>query len=124
MNIWAIRNYTDQEKLDLLNWYIDFMRTWEDHQGNYDLYCSLENNKRLKAKFLRFTVPYVYDHLDYCRILKRCLVSIQENCEKIAYEYPSFYMMSALVGALHCYGEFLSPKKIISRWSQILLNIY
>ena len=124
MNIREIKTYTDYEKLDLVNDYIDFMSHWHSSLWNYELFRSLDLNKRLKAKFLRFTVPYCFENLNYQHILRNCLVPIQELSEKVWCEYPRFYILSALVGALHCYWEVLTPKKILSRWSQILLNIY
>lgn len=124
MNIIAIQNYSDDEKLDLVNDWIDFKLKGESKLWNYDFYRDLELNKRQLWRFLKYTVPSCYECLNYELILNGCLSQIQDNVEKIAYDYPSFYMMSAIVWALHCFEESLSVKKIVSRWSQILLNIY
>lgn len=124
MLLYEIKNYLDQEKLDLVNDYIDFKNLWECRVASYDFFLELEKNKRQLWRFLKFTVPACFDNLDYEVILWPVLKEIQDKIEKIAYEFPSFYMQSALVGALHCYWEHLSVKKIISRWSQILLGIF
>lgn len=124
MNLREIRNYSESEKLDLINDFIDFQDTWESRTWNYDLFRMLLMNKRLKARFLCYTLPFCFESLDYSLLLKNCEYQIQENSEKIAFEYPRFYVMSALCGAIHCYWEHLSVKKIVSRWSQILLGIY
>ena len=124
MLVYEIRNYSDQEKLDLVNDYIDFCNTWNCRVGDYDFFRELQKNKRQLGRFLKFTVPACFDNLDYEVILGPVLKTIQDNVEKIAYDYPSFYIQSAIVGALHCYWENLWVKKIISRWSQILLGIF
>lgn len=124
MLVYEIKNYSEQEKLDLVNDYIDFCNTWNCRVGDYDFFRELLKNKRQLWRFLKFTVPACFDNLDYEVILGPLLKTVQDNVEKIAYDYPSFYIQSALVGALHCYGENLWVKKIISRGSQILLGIF
>ncbi len=124
MNIHLIKNLSDSEKFDLVNDYLDFLEYWESRLWNYDLYREFDLNSRQKARFLRFCVPCCFESLNYNKLLKDVLEEIQYKIEIVAFEYPSFYMMSAIVGAIHCYWESLSVKKIISRWSQILLGIY
>lgn len=124
MNLHLIKNLSDSEKFDLVNDYLDFLEYWESRLWNYDLYREFDLNSRQKARFLRFCVPCCFESLNYNKLLKDVLEEIQYKIEIVAFEYPSFYMMSAIVGAIHCYWESLSVKKIISRWSQILLGIY
>lgn len=124
MLIYKLKNLSDSERLDLVNDYLDFLEFWESKLGNYDLYREFDINSRQKARFLRLCVPCCFESLNYEKLLKNVLEEIQYKIEIVAFEYPSFYMMSAIVGAIHCYWESLSVKKIISRWSQILLGIY
>lgn len=124
MLIYKLKNLSDKEKLDCVNDYLDFLQFWESKLWFYDLYREFEFNSRQKARFLRICVPCCFELLNHELILKNIQEEIQYKVECVAFEYPSFYVMSAIVGAIHCFWESLSVKKVISRWSQILLGIY
>lgn len=117
-------NYSDQEKIDLLKDYIDYLNTWEC--VNYDLFCKIENNNKLKKTFLREVVPLGFDELDINNIFSKdwSIYEIcQQNLHNLAFEYPRFYYMIVIAWLLYCYNEkSLSIKKLLSRWSKIMLN--
>lgn len=124
MCINPFENYSDVEKTELLQDYIDLLTTW--YCVNYDMFLKLNSNNILKRKFLKVCVPIWYDWLDLLKVFNgdsNLLNIIQDNMEKVAFDYPLFYLQCAVCGALDCYGEVLSVKKIVSRWSQILLNL-
>lgn len=116
--------YSEEEKITLLKDYIDMLLYGECY--NYDLYYKLQNDNKLKRAFFREVVPLAFDEIDLEKLFidnLSTLEIIKQNLKNIAFEYPRFYLMCAVCGALDCFGETLSPKKILSRWSQIMLNI-
>lgn len=124
LSAYSVKSYTEEQKLKILMDFLVFLQTWEC-DWDYDFFRSLCLQKKQLAMFLKNTVPFVYDNLDYKYILWDLLELVQNDCEKTAYEYPTYYMMCVLTGAiyLHARQENLSLKKMLARWSQILLNI-
>ena len=123
MNSHLISSYSDQEKLDIMNQYLDFLlRDDCDDPDLYDYFRSLVLNKRLKYWFIKATVPACYDSLNYDLLFWWLKHEVQDQCEKIWFDFPTFFMMSCVAGAIACFEEHLSVKKILSRWSWILLN--
>lgn len=118
------KNYSEQEKIDMLKDYIDMLLYGECY--NYDLYYKLQNNNKLKRQFFLACVPCAFDEIDLEKLFmdnSTTLEIIRQNLKNLAYEYPRFYLMCAVCGCLDCFWETLTPKKILSRWSQIMLNI-
>lgn len=117
-------NYSEDEKIDLLKDYMDMLLYGEC--VNYDLYYKLQNNNKLKRAFFREVIPLAFDEIDLEKLFMDNLSTleiIKQNLKNFAFDYPRFYLMCAVCGAFDCFGENLSPKKILSRWSQIMLNI-
>lgn len=117
-------NYTEEEKINLLKDYIDMLLYWECY--DYDLYYKIQNDNKLKRAFFREVVPFAFDEIDLEKLFVDNLPTleiIRQNLKNLAFEYPRFYLMCAVCGCLDCFWENLSPKKILSRWSQIMLNI-
>lgn len=117
-------NYSEDEKINLLKDYIDMLLYWECY--NYDLYYKIQNDNKLKRAFFREVVPLAFDEIDLDKLFVDNLPTleiIRQNLKNFAFEYPRFYLMCAVCGCLDCFWENLSPKKILSRWSQIMLNI-
>jgi len=122
MCINEFEKYSVDEKVSLLQDYVDYLTIWDCQ--NYDLFCDLDNNHVLKRKFLRACVPYGYDQIDLKKVFKS-----NNNLKKVQkralYQYrfmPLFYIMCSVCGALDCYNENLSLKKILWRGSKILLS--
>lgn len=117
-------NYSEDEKIGLLKDYVDMLLYWECY--NYDMYYKLQNDNKLKRAFFREVVPLGFDEIDLDKLFVDNLSTleiIRQNLKNLAFEYPRFYLMCAVCGCLDCFWENLSPKKILSRWSQIMLNI-
>ena len=124
MCVLQFSNYSEKEKVNLLKDYIDMLLYWEC--CNYELFYKIQSNNKLKKSFLREVVPLAFDEIDleklFCDNLPT-LEIIRQNMRNLAFEYPRFYLMCAVCGALDCFWENLTPKKILSRWSSIMLNI-
>ena len=124
MCINTYENLSDQEKIDLLKDYVDYK--YSNVCYNYDEIRKIENNNVLKRKFLKACVPVWYDQLTYYKVFQDNLALIDvitDNMEKLAFEYPTFYLMACICGALDCYWESLSLKKVLWRGSTILLRL-
>lgn len=122
MCINEFEKYTDIEKIDLLKDYVDYLTIWDCQ--NYDLFVDLDNNNIRKRKFLKAVVPYAFDSLDYVKVFKskNKLKKIQKMADIYGCDFPLFYMAVCVCGALDCYNENLSLKKILWRGSKILLS--
>lgn len=118
-------NYSEEEKIDLLKQYVDHVVN-SDETANYDLFRDIDNNNTLKRKFLRAVVPCAFDCLDYSKLVKNdnnILHWLQKYVNNVWYEFPTYVMMSFVCGAIYCYNDdFISLKKLLWRWSKILLN--
>lgn len=117
-------NYSDQEKIDMLKDYIDMLLYGEC--CNYELFYKLQNDNKLKKRFFLACVPVAFDEIDLEKLFidnSSTLEILKQNLKNFAFEYPRFYLMCAVAGALDCFWENLSVKKILSRWSSIMLNI-
>lgn len=117
-------SYSEEEKIDMVKDYMDMLLYGEC--CNYDLFYRLQNNNKLKKQFFLACLPVAFDELDMDKLFMNNLSTweiIQQNLKNFAFDYWRFYLMCAVAGALDCFGENLSPKKILSRWSQIMLNI-
>lgn len=124
MCVFYFNQYSEDEKIGLLKDYIDMLLYGEC--CNYDLFYKIQNNNKLKRSFFREVVPLAFDEIDLDKLFmdnSSTLEIIRQNLKTFAFEYPRFYLMCAVCGCLDCFGENLSPKKILSRWSQIMLNI-
>ena len=124
MCVFYFNQYSEDEKIGLLKDYIDMLLYSEC--CNYDLFYKIQNNNKLKRSFFREVVPLAFDEIDLDKLFvdsPSTLEIIRQNLKTFAFEYPRFYLMCAVCGCLDCFGENLSPKKILSRWSQIMLNI-
>ena len=109
-------NYSEEEKIDLLKDYMDMLLYGEC--VNYDLYYKLQNNNKLKRAFFREVIPLAFDEIDLEKLFidnLSTLEIIKQNLKNFAFDYPRFYLMCAVCGAFDCFGENLSPKKILSR---------
>lgn len=116
--------YTDEEKIDLLKDYLDMLLYWEC--SNYELYYKIQSNNKLKKRFFLACVPVAFDEIDLEKLFMDNLSTLEiiyQNLKNFSFEYPRFYLMCAVAGALDCFWENLSPKKVLSRWSQIMLNL-
>lgn len=122
MCINEFENYTETEKIDLLKDYVDYLTLWDCQ--NYDLFRDLENNHIRKRKFLKAVVPYAFDSIDYVKVFKskNKLKKFQKMAETSWSSFPIFYMSCCVCGALDCFNENLSLKKILWRGSKILLS--
>lgn len=122
--LYDFKSFSDQEKIDMIKDYVDMLLYWEC--CNYDLYYKLQCNNKLKRAFFLACVPVAFDEIDLEKLFVDNLSTleiIRSNLKTYAYEYPRFYLMCAVCGALDCFWEFFTPKKILCRWSQIMLNI-
>ena len=118
------KNFTDEEKIDMLKDYIDMLLYWECQ--NYELFYKIQNNNKLKRAFFLACVPVAFDEIDLDKLFMDNLSTleiIRQNLKNFAFEYPRFYLMCAVCGCLDCFWENLSVKKVLWRWGQIMLNI-
>lgn len=118
------KNYSDEEKVEMLKDYIDMLLYWEC--CNYELFYKIQNNNKLKRAFFLACVPVAFDEIDLDKLFvdnSSTLEILRQNLKNFAFEYPRFYLMCAVCGALDCFWESLSVKKILWRWSSIMLNI-
>ena len=109
-------NYSENEKINLLKYYIDMLLYWECY--DYDLYYKIQNDNKLKRAFFREVVPLAFDEIDLDKLFVDNLPTleiIRQNLKNFAFEYPRFYLMCAVCGCLDCFWENLSPKKILSK---------
>ena len=122
MCINEFESYTEEEKIDLLKDYVDFLYTWD--AINYDLFVDLQNNNIRRRKFLKAVVPVWFDEIDYKKVFKSSNRhrKFVKNLKNYATDFPTFYTMAMITGLLECYHENLTFKKLLWRWSKILLN--
>lgn len=122
MCINEFEKYSDQEKIDLLKDYVDFLYTGDCQ--NYDLFCDLQNNNIRKRKFLKSVVPVWFDCVEYKKVFKSANrhKKFVKLLNDYAFDFPTFYTMAMITGCLDCYYENLSFKKLLWRGSKILLN--
>lgn len=118
-------NYSEDEKIVLLQKYIDHLVN-KDETDEYNLFCDIDNNNILKRKFLKAVVPIWFDAVSYDKLLKYdndLLTELYKFINNVWYEYPIFVCMCFVCGAIYCYNDdFISLKKLLWRWSKILLN--
>lgn len=117
-------NWSDVDKINLMKDYIDMLLYGECY--NYDMFYKIQSNNKLKKSFLREVVPLAFDEIDLDKLFVDNLSTleiIRQNLKNFAFEYPRFYLMCAVCGALDCFWESFTPKKILSRWVSIMLNI-
>lgn len=117
-------SYSDEDKIMMLKDYIDMLLYWECY--DYELCYKINSDNKLKRSFFREVVPLAFDEIDLEKLFidnSSTLEIIRQNLKNLAFEYPRFYLMCAVCGALDCFWENFTPKKILSRWSSIMLNI-
>lgn len=117
-------NLSDIEKTELLKDYVDYLYIWESKHD--ELFQKFDSNNILKRKFLKVVVPIWFDSINLDKLFYdnlSLLNLVYDNMQKVAFDFPLFYLQCAVTGAIDCYWESLNLKKIISRWSQILLSI-
>ena len=123
MAVNEFEKFRDSEKEDLLQDYVDYLTKWECQ--NYDLFIDLELNKSRRHKFLKAIVPVAFDCIDFRKVFKssELLKEFHKSIKNYAYDFPVFYTMACITGALDCFNDdSLSIKKILWRGSKILLN--
>lgn len=117
-------NYSEHEKIDLLKDYVDYLYNWDC--VNYDMFRNLDLNNIKKRKFLKAIVPTWFIDIDYKKLLKNdnnILWQLEKYVNNVWFEFPTFVYMCFVCGAIYCYNdEFISLKKLLWRWSKILLN--
>lgn len=116
-------NYTEREKVCLLQDYIDYLTFW--NCVNYDLICDIELNNVKKRKFLKAVVPYWFDCISFPKIFKtdELYDEFKNKIETSYKDIPMFFAMACVCWALDCFNDTtLTLKKILWRWSKILLN--
>jgi len=123
MCINEFEKYNDYEKEDLLKDYVDYLTKWECQ--HYDLFVTFDLNKHKKRKFLKAIVPVAFDSIDFKKLFRNSelIKEFHKGIKNSAYEFPIFYTMAIVTGLFDCYfDDTLTIKKLLWRWSKILLN--
>ena len=73
---------------------------------DYDLFYKIQSNNKLKYSFFREVVPLAFDEIDLEKLFVDNLSTleiIKHNLKTLAFDYPRFYLMCAVCGALDCF---------------------
>ena len=97
-------NWSDEEKINLMKDYIDMLMFGECY--NYDMFYKIQSDNKLKKSFFREVVPLAFDEIDLEKLFVDNLPTLEilrQNLKNLAFEYPRFYLMCAVAGALDCF---------------------